>query len=424
MIELSSTLRGQPLPHASPITSPRPNWATRPLIRKDYLPFGRPNFSQEEIDAVARVMRSGWVGMGPEVAAFEQELAAAIGAPHVVTVSSCTAALHLSLLLHDVGRADEVICPSLTWCSSANAALYLGARVVFCDVDPFTLCVTAETILAKVTPRTKAVVVVHLGGLAIDVQALRARLPGRIAIIEDAAHALGAQYPNGKPVGSSGNLTCFSFYANKNVSTAEGGAIALFDGAASERLRSLRQHGFPADAWKRYIHASTLIRTPLVELGYKANYTDLQASIGRVQLRRLPELARLRLAVATRYARALPGLEPAPVLQNDLLSERHARHLFLVQLPVERMTLNRDEALGALRKRNVGATVHYAPLHRMPLYAEYAGGSLPETERICERILTLPISASMSADDADYVLTHLRELIRSPARKSATRNSR
>src|SRR5439155_15382523 len=184
-----------------------------------YLPFGKPDFSSEEIDAVARVMRSGWIGMGPETLAFEKELAASLDVPHVVTVNSCTSALFLALLLQGVGEGDEVICPSLTWCATANAALQLGATAVFCDVDPRTLCVTPETLKAKVTERTRAVMVVHFGGFAVDVEKIRAALPDGVAIIEDAAHAFGSRFSNGKAVGASGNLTCVSFYANKNLST-------------------------------------------------------------------------------------------------------------------------------------------------------------------------------------------------------------
>jgi dTDP-4-amino-4,6-dideoxygalactose transaminase len=189
-----------------------------PSIRADYLAFGRPDFGEEEIAAVTRVLRSGWVGMGPEVIAFEQELSSFVDAPHVVTVNSCTSALHLALLVNGVGPGDEVIVPSLTWCSTANAALYLGARPIFCDIDQATLCSTTELILAQLGPRTKAVVVVHFGGIAVDVQELRRGLPAHVSIIEDAAHALGACYQNGRRVGSSGNLVCFSFYANKNLS--------------------------------------------------------------------------------------------------------------------------------------------------------------------------------------------------------------
>lgn len=384
------------------------------MSRSDYLPFGRPSFSRLEIAAVTRVLESGWVGMGPEAIAFEQELASAIGARHVVTVNSCTSALFLSLLVSGVGPGDEVVCPSLTWCSSANAALYLGGRPVFCDIDPETLCTTPRHVLAKLTPRTKAVMVVHFGGLACDVAALRAAVPKGVGIVEDAAHALGAWFSDGSPVGSSGNLTCFSFYANKNLSTGEGGAIALSDDAVADRLRSLRQHALPLDAWKRYTHPrSLLLSGELTELGYKMNYTDLQACIGRVQLQRQSEFESLRLAIARRYVDGLKDVSPALRFQRDCTHPGHARHLFVVRLPVEEMKLSRDDVVLALRTRNVGASIHYAPLHTMPLYCgEEPPPSLPATEEAARSILTLPISASMTLEDAAYVVSQVRSVVR------------
>ena len=378
--------------------------------RPDFLPFGRPSFGDAEIDAVARVMRTGWVGMGQETVTFEDELAAYVGAPHVVAVNSCTSALFLSLVALDVQAGEEVICPSLTWCSTANAALYLGARPVFCDVDPHTLSIAPHTVLPHVTSRTRAVMAVHIGGRAVDVAALRAALPARIAIVEDAAHALGARYPDEGGVGSSGNLTCFSFYANKNLSTGEGGAVALFDRQAADRLRSLRQHGLSTDAWKRYTHSQSVIGVTVGELGYKMNYTDLQAAIGRVQLRRQPELAAHRLALAERYRERLHDAPLPLVYQDEAFDARHARHLLVVTLPTERMGITRNEVLLTLRRRNIGASIHYAPLHTMPLYGQ-TQASLPVTDYLASRILTLPISASMSVADVDYVATHLTDIL-------------
>ena len=380
--------------------------------RPDYLPFGKPNFSDGEIAAVTRVMRSGWVGMGPETIAFEKELAAHVGAPRVVAVNSCTSALFLSLLLHGVGPGDEVICPSLTWCSTANAALYLGATPVFCEVDPGTLCVTPETVREKLSRKTRAVMAVHFGGLAAPVAEIREVLPEGVAIVEDAAHALGSRFPDGTPVGASGNLTCFSFYANKNLSTGEGGAVALFDEGLSDRLRSLRLHAMPVDAWKRFSNPGTFLDFDLEELGYKMNYTDLQACIGRVQLDRQDEFRSVRFAVARRYAEELADLSPPATLQADVLSPGHARHLFTILLPVEALPLSRDALLLALRARQVGASIHYPPLHAMSLYGRKRGAPLPATESVCRRIMTLPISASMGPDDAAYVVGQLRELVR------------
>lgn len=381
-------------------------------IRETYLPFGKPDFSEEEIAAVSRVMRSGWIGMGPETIAFESELANYLCTPHVVTVNSCTSALFLSLLVHGVVPGDEVICPSLTWCSTANAALYLGARPVLCDVDPDTFCVTPEIVREKITPKTKAVMIVHMAGMAVEVDEIRKALPEHIVIIEDAAHALGSRFGNGRPVGSSGNLTCFSFYANKNLSTAEGGAIALYDDKLAERLCSLRQHGLTADAWKRFSHPQCALVPGVIELGYKMNYTDLQACIGRIQLRRQAEFYAVRLNIAKRYYDGLREISPSIKFQRNILSPTHARHLFQILLPLEGMKITRNELLLELRNRNVGAAIHYSPLHLMPLYAREGQIRLPNTETICGRIMTLPISASMSMEDAEYVLEQFKELFK------------
>lgn len=378
--------------------------------RPDYLPFGKPSFSDIEIEAVTRVLRSGWVGMGPETIAFEAELAAYLGAPCVLAVSSCTAALFLSLLVGGVGPGDEVVVPSLTWCSTANAALYLGARPVFCDIDPETLCVTPETVARAVTPRTRAVVPVHFGGLAAPVSAIRSVLPDRVTLVEDAAHALGTRLAGGARVGASGNAACFSFYANKNLSTGEGGAIALFDGDAADRVRSLRLHGMPVDAWKRFTNPRSFFDFDLADLGYKMNYTDLQACIGRVQLRRQAEFESNRLAIARTYVEGIAAAGLPFSFQAGVLSPSHARHLFTVLLPDEGASASRDTLLLALRARQVGASIHYPPLHRMSLYGQ-RDAPLPGTQSVCRRILTLPIGAGMGPDDAAYVVEQLRELV-------------
>jgi len=379
--------------------------------RSTYLAFGTPDFTEAEIDAVTRVMRSGWVGMGQETIAFERELSEYIGAPEVITVNSCTSALFLALLVEGIGPGDEVIVPSLSWCATANAALYLGATPVFCDVDPQTMCVTPESITAKLSPKIKAVIVVHYGGYAIDVDALRRALPSHVAIIEDAAHALGARYPNRKRVGASGNSVCLSFYANKNLSTADGGAIALSDPHKAERLKSLRMSGMDSNAWSRYTKPSTAFVGGVTELGYKMNFTDLQAAIGRVQLRRLDEMAVTRQQVADHYKKRLNELGVQIPFQTGAFDERHARHLLVAQFDPAKTGLQRDALLLALRAVNIGASIHYRPLHSQPLYAQHGVCALPTTEALAERIMTLPISAKMTLADVDYVAEQLAYLL-------------
>jgi dTDP-4-amino-4,6-dideoxygalactose transaminase len=379
--------------------------------RENYLAFGAPDFGDAEIEAVARVMRSGWVGMGPETIAFENELAEYVGAPHMVCVNSCTSALFLSLLVEGIGPGDEVIVPSLTWCATANAALYLGATPVFCDVDPLNMCVTAESIAAKLTASTKAVIAVHYGGYAIDVDMLRRSLPSHVVIIEDAAHALGARYSNGKRVGASENSVCFSFYANKNLSTADGGAIALFDTHKAERLRSLRMNGMDSNAWSRYTKPSTAFVAGVAELGYKMNLTDLQAAIGRVQLCRLDEMAATRKQIADHYKKRLSELGVLIPFQSNAFDDSHARHLLVAQFDPAKTGMQRDALLLALRAVNIGASIHYRPLHGQPLYSQQGTHPLPITEALAERILTLPISAKMTLPDVNYVVEQLVHLI-------------
>lgn len=380
--------------------------------RETYLAFGIPDFTDVEINAVTRVMRSGWVGMGPETISFELELSEYLCAPEVVTVNSCTSALFLALLVEGIGPGDEVIVPSLTWCTTANAALYLGAMPVFCDVDPQSMCVTPETITAKITPRTKAVIAVHYGGYAVDVDALRSVLPSGVAIIEDAAHALGSVHRNGKRVGASGNTVCFSFYANKNLSTADGGALALFDPEKAEHLRCLRMSGLESSAWSRFIRPATAFVAGVAELGYKMNFTDLQAAIGRVQLKRLGEMAVVRQRVAEGYRQAFEEAGLDITFQSQVFDDRHARHLLVACFDPEEIGMLRDDLLLALRDLNIGASIHYRPLHRQPLYCKDGLVSLPVTERLADQIMTLPISARMSLDDVEYVVHHLAKLIK------------
>jgi len=380
-------------------------------IRADYLPFGKPNFSEAEIDAVIKVLRSGWIGQGQECKAFENELASFIGAEYVVGVNSCTSALFLSLKALGIGPGDDVVVPSLTWCSTANAALYAGATPVFCDVELGTMLATPALIAQVLTPKTRAVIVVHYGGLAADIQAIKASLPQHVAVIEDAAHALGALYPDGSKMGSSGNPTCFSFYANKNLSMGDGGAIAVQDADLAERLRLLSHQGLTADAWKRFAHPMAAL-TPAIEfLGYKMNLIDLLACIGRVQLARQGEFQETRQSVAEYYLHALSALNVGILMQSGITDVAHAKHLFVIRLPIKQMDVSRNEFLLELRSKNIGAGIHYSPLHVMPFYQQYAQSPLGNTEQLMHEIMTLPIGASVSLEDARYVVAQIADML-------------
>ncbi len=371
---------------------------------------GQPDFSDEECAAAVRVLRSGWVGPGPEVDAFEEELANYVGAQRVVTVSSCTAALTLSLKVLGVGQGDEVICPSLTWVADASAILSLGARPVFCDVDQTTFSASVETVLPHVSEKTKAVVLVHYGGLASSPQPIRDALPPHIAIVEDAAHALGAKYPDGNAVGSSGNLTCFSFYANKNLSTVDGGAIALESTSQADRLALLRQHGVSTTAIQR-ININADRTTEIVEPGYKMSYSDLSAAIGRVQLRRQAEFDTHRRKLARSYVGQTENVGLNLQFQDNVLASGHARHLIAALLPHSGDFELRNAVRRHLKSRGIHAGVHYDALHRQGALSGSA--DLPTTDDLARRLLSLPIGPRVTVDQTVDCVDEIADAIQS-----------
>ena len=269
---------------------------------------------------------------------------------------------------------------------------------------------TPDLILQALTPKTRAVIVVHYGGLAADIQAIRASLPEHVVIIEDAAHALGALYPDGSKVGSSGNPTCFSFYANKNLAMGDGGAIAVQDAELAEKLRLLCHQGLSAEAWKRFVHPMAALTPSIESLGYKMNMIDLLACIGRVQLTRQSEFQESRQKVAEYYQESLSALGIGISMQYGITNVNHAKHLFVIRLPIKNMEVTRNEFLLELRSRNIGASIHYTPLHAMPFYQKFARSSLDNTEQLMDEIMTLPIGASVNFDDARYVVEQIGDL--------------
>lgn len=249
-----------------------------------------------------------------------------------------------------------------------------------------------------------------MGGLTADIHKIQSEIPESCKIIEDAAHAIGSSYNTGELVGSSENLTCFSFYANKNLSTADGGAIAVSDSKIAERLRSLRLHGLSSDAWNRFTNPNKFV-TEMMELGYKMNYTDLQAAIGRVQLVRQSEFQKRRLEIASYYSYRLQQLNKNIRIQKNILDSSHSRHLYLVELPLETLTKSRDEIIIDMRKENIGTSIHYKPVHQMQYYTQFIKQLLPITEYIADRIITLPIGAHMTMNDAKNVIDVFEQVI-------------
>lgn len=387
----------------------------------EMLAFSRPTIGDEEVNAVTRVLRSGWITAGPENAKFEEELAAYCGARHALTFTSCTAALHLALSALELAPGDEVITTPITWPATVNAIVLAGGRPVFADIDPRTRAIDPEDVRRRVTPRTRAVVPVHFAGLPCDVEAIRAAAPGAF-VLEDAAHAIGTRRA-GKPVGGTGDAAAFSFHPIKNVTTAEGGAIATNDDALARRLRLLRWHGVDKDGWKRH-HGVGGAGYDVELPGYKQNFTDLQAALGRIQLGRLEGAIARRTELAHLYAERLARVEELSLPAfADRPGDRHAWHLFTVLVNQEKLGLTRDELIDALRAKNVGTGLHFLACHLLTYYRErfgYRRGDLPNAERVGDSILSLPLWPDMKDEDVPNVARAL-EAIAAAARPGRVR---
>jgi dTDP-4-amino-4,6-dideoxygalactose transaminase len=397
--------------------------AAAAAMRDQYLVFGQPLIEEPEIAEVVDSLRRRWIGTGPKVKRFESMLAEYTGASQVRCLNSCTAAMHLGLLAAGVGPGDEVITSPLTFAATASAILYTGATPVFVDVDRRTQNIDPERVARAVTGRTRAIVPVHMCGRPCDLDALHAIAAEHgLLVLEDAAHALGAEY-RGRRIGQVSHLTCFSFYATKNIVTGEGGAVATDNAewAAEIEVRSL--HGLTQGAWQRYA-ATDRRNYAVVQLGYKYNMMDLQAALGIHQLPRITAYQAVRERLWQQYDDLLAGLPlqvPAPV-ERDVV---HARHLYTVMLDLERVG-PREQVQAALHRQNIGTGVHFIALHLHPHFASvlrHTRGDFPDAEWISERTLSLPLSAALQPDDVEDVITALRTVF-SPAVTLAGRTSR
>jgi dTDP-4-amino-4,6-dideoxygalactose transaminase len=376
--------------------------------REEFLVFGSPLIGEAEIAEVVDCLRSGWIGTGPKVNRFERMLEEYIGAPHVRCVSSCTAALLLALRIVGVGPGDEVIVPAMTFVATANAVEQVGAETVLVDCEPVSGLIDLEAAEAAITPRTKAIVPVHLAGRPLDMDRVNAiRDRHGITIVEDAAHALGAEWRT-RRVGRHGNLAVFSFYVTKNITTIEGGCLATEDEQIADRVERLALHGLSLGAWQRYSDAG-FKHYEVVEPGYKFNLTDVQAALGLHQLPRLDEWIDRRAELWERYDELLADL-PLDTPAAPDPDTRHARHLYTVLVGRD-APVGRDEVLNRLTKMRIGTGVHYRAVHLHPYYRDHYGiepGDLPHSNDISERTLSLPLSPKITEADQDTVVEALR----------------
>jgi dTDP-4-amino-4,6-dideoxygalactose transaminase len=381
-------------------------------VRDRFLIFGAPDIRREEIDDVVRTLESGWIGTGPRVARFEEEFRRYLGTAHAVAVSSCTAGLHLSLIALGVKPGDEVIVPSMTFVATANAVVHVGATPVLVDCERDTMNIDPVAVERAITPRTRVIVPVHFAGRPADLTALEAiARPRGIRLLEDAAHGVETVH-RGRKAGTMGDCAAFSFYVTKNVITGEGGMVTTGDEELASWIKVAGLHGMSKDAWKRYSdegYRHYEVSFP----GFKYNLTDLQAALGLPQLRRVEENWTRRAALWRRYREAvadLPVLLSPPVAEGD----RHAHHLFILVLDLERLRWDRDRVLEALQAENIGTGVHYRAVHLHPYYRDtfgYRPEMLPQADFLSHRTLSIPFSTKLTDDDVRDVLDGVRKVL-------------
>ncbi len=385
--------------------------------RASFLPFAAPHITEAEINEVIDTLRSGWLSVGPKTKRFEAEFAGVVNAAHAVACGSATAALQLALDAVGVRQGDEVIVPDYTFTASAMVATHMGARPVIVDVEPRTCNLNPARFEAAITPRTRAVIVVDIAGLAADLDAIMdiAHTHG-IAVIEDAAHAFPATY-KGRMIGSISDITAFSFYATKTLAVGDGGMLTTNNPEYAERAAIMAQHGITRDAWKRYSAQGTWFYEVLAP-GYKFNMTDISAALGLQQLARREWLLERRQRIARRYMEAFSAveeLETPPASPRD----QHAWHLYMLHIHPERLRIDRAAFIERLTAANIGVSVHFIPLHLHPFYRdayELRSGDYPIATDAYEREISLPIYPGMTDQDVDDVINATLDIVKTSRR--------
>ncbi|MBN1808692.1 MAG: aminotransferase class I/II-fold pyridoxal phosphate-dependent enzyme [Planctomycetes bacterium] len=388
-------------------------------IREEFLPFSRPTIGDEEINEVVETLRSGWITTGARTQKFEEACRAYVGAEHALAVSSATAGLHIALLALGIGPGDEVIAPSITFAATINVIEMVGATPVFADVDRDTLLIDCDAVESAISARTKAVIPVHYAGQPADMARLEeiCRRHG-LALLEDAAHAIGTRYGD-RNVGADSRIAVFSFHPIKNMTTGEGGLITTSSAELADRLRLYRFHGMSKDAWKRYDKEGTP-HYDIVLPGYKYNFMDIQAAIGIHQVAKLESFIERRSEIARRYDAAFGGIDGISPLKAAPYPARHARHLYVVRIE-DRAGVSRDDFIRLLGRNNVGTGIHFTAIHLQPYYRNkypHWEGRLPNSEWNSARIVSLPIYPLMSDSDAEDVIAACRLAVGSEGRQA------
>ncbi len=392
--------------------------------REDFLVFGSPAIGEEEIAEVVATLRSGWLGTGPRTHRFEEDFRQYIGCRHALALSSCTAGLHLALDVLNIGPGDEVITTPMTFAATANVIVHRGARPVFVDVERGSMNIDPTLIQAAITPRTRAIIPVHLAGRPCKIdQITRLARQAHLFVVEDAAHAIEARY-GGQKIGNIGDITVFSFYVTKNLVTGEGGMVTTNNASWAEEMQIKSLHGISKDAWKRY-SAEGYQPYETLYPGYKYNMTDIQAGLGLHQLARLEQNLQTRERLWDYYNRSLADVpEVVRPIEEDGI--RHARHLYTILLDLDQLDIDRDRFISELKALNIGTGIHFIALHLHKYYRETCGyrpGDLPNAEYISERTISLPLSAALAEEDVDDVVWALKQVIAHHRRRKSSPQS-
>jgi dTDP-4-amino-4,6-dideoxygalactose transaminase len=382
-------------------------------LREKFLVFGAPDLQAPELNEVNAVLASGWLGTGPRVAQFQSEFARYKGVSGAAAVNSCTAALHLSLIAAGIEPGDEVITTPMSFCATVNCIIHAGGIPVLADVDPASMNIDADAVAARITPRTRAILIVHFAGRACEMDALCAIAAKHdLTLIEDCAHAIETQY-RGRSAGTFGDFGCFSFYVTKNVVTGEGGMVLARRPADLERIAMLALHGMSKDAWKRF-SAEGFRHYEVVECGFKYNMMDLQAALGIHQLRRVAENWERRRRIWEMYMEAFADM-PIGLPSPETRDARHALHLYTILVDPERTRIERDAFLQEMTRRRIGVGVHYRSLPEQPYYQQRFGwrpAEYPHATRIGQQTLSLPLGSGLRDSDVADVVGAVREVLR------------
>ena len=380
-------------------------------VRKNFLPIGRPTIGPEEINEVIDTLKSDWISKGPKTKRFENDFRKYIGCSEALALNSCTSALHIALKAFGITKGDEVITTPMTFVATTNAIIYCGATPVFVDVEKDTFNIDYKKIEAKITSKTKAILPVHFAGLPCYMDGiLEIARKYKLIVIEDAAHALGAEYKSRK-IGSIGDATAYSFYATKNITTGDGGMLVTDDEEIAAKAEMLSLHGLSTDAWKRYDPSSTAYYE-MIDIGYKYNMTDIQAAIGIQQLKKIDVFIEMRQKYARMYDDEFSTISEIS-FQKNFDWVHHARHIYPIVIQADQLRINREEFIQALKAENIGSGIHYIAIFRHEYYRKRVGAQFdfPVTANISDNVLSLPLYPRMTEEDVYDVVKAVKKII-------------